>query len=297
MPLIVFWLTPVILVVIFLIVMIQYKVSDKPKIFIVEPLLYLIKKWEMARIEGNEKNINRLFSYWLPGLEMQRSIIEQLVRQVNFRIPVIPDKKITILNQKTLPFWAEERELEIWGKKTSVLAGPISEVIKYCDVDVGGNLTKEKTNVWLKKADNAYANGFLALAFAESSTKEALDNIKYKFTGLMILEPVIDKKAEGTIRQMTAIGKVKIISFLPANFIEQLMQKIFPSRKDRIISGQELSKLSPKKQETAMDDGTIFGEITTKNRYYIAKHFHGKYNLTIASNIAVDDDLPADKRL
>ena len=71
MPLIVFWLTPVILVVIFLIVMIQYKVSDKPKIFIVEPLLYLIKKWEMARIEGNEKNINRLFSYWLPGLEMQ----------------------------------------------------------------------------------------------------------------------------------------------------------------------------------------------------------------------------------
>ena len=161
--------------------MTQHKVSNKPKIFIFEPLLYLVKRWEMARVEGDEKNTNRLFSYWLPGLEMQQSIVEQLVRQINFRLPVIPDKNITMLNQRTLPFWAEERELEIRGKKTSVLTGPISEVMKYCDVDMSGNLTREKTNKWLKKADDAYSNGFLAIAFAESSTKEALNNIKYKF--------------------------------------------------------------------------------------------------------------------
>ena len=297
MPLIIFWLTPVFLVVIFLIVLTQHKVSIKPKLFIIEPLLYLIKKWQLARIEGDEKNTRRLFSYWLPGLEMQRSIVEQLVRQVDFNRPVIPDESIAILNQRTLPFWAEERELELRAKKSSVLAGPISEVIEYCDADTRGKLTREDIDSWRKKADKAYANGFWALALAESSSAQALESKKYKLIGLMILEPVINKKAEAVLRRMTAVGQVKFLSFLPASFIERLVQKIFPSRKVQTINGQELSKLSPIKQEAAMDSKEIFGEMAAKNRYYIVRHYRSRYSLTVASLVPSDDELPADNRI
>lgn len=297
MPLIIFWLTPVLLLVIFLVVISQNKVSDKPKVFLVEPLLFLVKKWELARIEGDEKKTKRLLSYWLPGLEMQQSIIEQLTRQINVRPPIIPDKSIIILNQKTLPFWAEERELDLRGKKTSVLAGPISELIKYCDSDTKGPLSREQTEAWLKKIDNVYANGFLAVAFAESSSKEALNTRKYRLIGVTILEPGINTKNQQKIRQMSSIGKIKIISFLPAALAEHIMQKVFPSRKDAVISGLQLSKLTPKKQEEAMDSSTIFGEIDAKNRYYIARHFHRDNDVTVVSNVSSDSELPADNRI
>lgn len=297
MPLIIFWLTPVFLIVIFLIVLSQNKVSNKPKVFVVEPLLFLVKKWELARIEGDDKRTRRLMGYWLPGLEMQQSIIEQLARQIIVRPPIVPDKNITILNQKILPFWAEERELNVQGKKSSIIAGPISELIKYCDSDIKGKLSKEQVDAWLKKTDKVHSNGFLAVAFAESSSKEALETKKYKLVGLAILEPVLDKNAELKIRQMSSAGKIKIVSLLPATLAEQLMQKVFPSRKDTVISGGQLSKLSPKKQEDAMDNSTIFGEVAVKNRYYIARHFRRDNYLTIVSNVPGDSELPADNRI
>ncbi|MEX2361922.1 MAG: hypothetical protein WD544_01975 [Patescibacteria group bacterium] len=298
MPLIIFWLTPIVLVLVFLLVVFSQKPREKSKVFLVEPLLFLVGRWHLARFEGNETVLRRLLSYWQPGLEMQQSIVEQLVRQITISPPtVVPEKNLAILSQKTLLFWTEVRQIEQAGKTSSVIAGPISEVVEYCDADLAGPLTPEKRISWPSHAQTAAKNGFLTLALAEASSPDALLRKKFRLAGLLVLEPVLDDRAISQLRQAEALGKIRYLSVLPANLVEQIVEKVFPPARFKKISGEHLATLSPKEQENAVDQTEIFGEVGKKDRYFIARHLQRTGELNIATNLALDDDLPADRRL
>jgi len=70
MPLIIFWLTPIVVAVVVLLFILTQRTKNKPKLFLVEPLLFLAKSYQIARLQGNEKVLRRLLELWLPGLEM-----------------------------------------------------------------------------------------------------------------------------------------------------------------------------------------------------------------------------------
>lgn len=297
MPIIVFWLTPVVLAIIFIIFLLSQTVGKKPKVFLVEPLFFLVQSWQLARFEGNQTRLRELLEDWLPGLELQQSIIEQLVRQIILTPPAIPTKDLTVLSQRTLTFWGEERTLEKSGKKISVLAGPISEVLSYCDADSNGPLAPEQRVNWAAKAETAHNNGFWTLALGESASPDAMLRKKYQLAGLLILEPMIDQQAVMKLREAAGLGEIRLISIAAGSFLHGLAEKVFPARPEKVVTGQELSTMSPSEQEKAVERATIYGEVGRNNRYWIARHLQRRARLLAFSRLPLDNDLPCDQRL
>jgi hypothetical protein len=297
MPLVVFWLTPVVLVMVFLLFLISQRPHKRRRIFLIEPLLFLFEKFRVARSIGNEQQLKKLLSYWLPGLEMQQSVVEQLVRQIEDAPPLIAAKDTTVLTQQPLPFWAELRHLEVVGKSHFVLAGPISELINYCDADFDGPITQEKRVSWPGNAETADKNGFWTLALAESHSPDAMLRKKFKLAGLVVLEPVLNAQAVAEVRQAASQGEVRLLSVMSANFCQSLLEKIFPELKVKAVSGPELSEMSPRDQERLTEAAKIYGEVGQKNRYWIARQLQRHANTVVISKLPIDTDLPADQRL
>lgn len=297
MPIMIFWITPILVALIVLLFITQHKSSNKPKLFLVEPLLFLVKQWHLARIEGNEKLVRQYLSLWLPGLEMDKSLSEQLVRQIVSAPPLINPKQAVVLGQKRLPFWAEQRQVEINGKKTSLLLGSVEEVVSYCDADSSGPLTPGDRIAWPVKADKAHKNGYMTLAVAQSSTHDPLLRRKYKLIGVAILEPVINEGSLLKIRQMASLGQVRFMSLASPLLVADLMDKVFPGRKQTIVNVQELEEYEPVRQEKAIEGADIFGLAGSKNRHYIARYLQRSHHIILVSHLAMDDQLPSDTRL
>jgi hypothetical protein len=298
MPIIVFWLTPVALALVLLLVVLgQGGSRGRKKLFLVEPLLFLVGRYQLARCDGDQKRLLELLSDWLPGLELQQSLLEQIARQIVTTPPLVAPKEVEILSQRALSFWAEERLLRRHGKKYSVLAGPVSEVATYCDADPAGPLTPEKAVAWQAKADTAHRNGFWTLSLAESAAEDALLRKKYRLCGLLILEPVLDDRAVIQLRQAAGQGAVRFLSVAAGEFVATISERIFPSRREKVVSGFELSALSPKEQERSVEAATIYGAVGKNNRYWIARFLQQDYRLAAFSRVPLDDDLPAHDRL
>lgn len=297
MELVVFWLTPVVLVVVFLLFLLSQRPNKKKRIFLIEPILFLFDKFKIARLIGNDSEIRKLLSYWLPGLELQQSLIEQIARQIEDSPPLIAPKDITILTQQPLPFWSELRQMEVSGKNLFVLAGPITELVNYCDADYDGPISPEKRVSWPATAETAHKNGFWTLALAHSSSPDAMLRKKFKLAGLIILEPVLKDQSVIEVRQAASQGDVRLISVASAGFCQAMMEKIFPDLKVKAVAGPDLSEMSPKDQERATEAAKIYGEANTKNRYWIARHLQRHGYLAVVSNLPLDADLPADQRL
>lgn len=297
MELIVFWLTPVVLAVVFLLFLLSHRPGKKKRIFLIEPLLFLFEKFKVARVIGNEKEIKKLLSYWLPGLELQQSLIEQVVRQIEDSPPLIVPKELAVLTQQPLPFWSEIRQIELGGKNIFVLAGPVTELINYCDADDDGSITPEKRVSWPATAETAHKNGFWTLALAYSSSPDAMLRKKFKLAGLVILEPVLKNQSVIEVRQAASQGEVRLISVASAGFCQAMLEKIFPDLKVKTVTGPDLSDMSPKDQERSVEAAKIYGEANTKNRYWIARHLQRQGYLAAVSNLPLDADLPADQRL
>jgi hypothetical protein len=297
MPLVVFWLTPVVLVTVFLLYLLSRGPGKKRRIFLVEPLLFVFEKFRIARFIGSESELKKLLSYWLPGLELQQSLIEQVARQIESTPTLFAPKDITVLTQQSLPFWAELRQIDLSGKNLFVLAGPVTELINYCDADADGLVTPEKRVSWPATAETAHKNGFWTLALAYSSSPDAMLRKKFRLAGLIILEPVLKDQSVIEIRQAASQGEVRLISVMSAGFCQAILEKIFPELRVKAVSGPELSDMSPKGQERTIEAAKIYGEIGQKNRYWIARQLQRHGYLAVLSNLPLDNDLPADQRL
>ncbi len=170
----------------------------------------------------------------------------------------------------------------------------MSEIINYCDADTDGRLTPEKRVAWPGRADLANRHGFLTIALAESSAPDALLRKKFKLAGLLVLEPVINSHAEAKLRQAEGLGSLRYLSVLNADLVEQLVQKVFPIERFKKVSGETLATIEPAEQERLAGEAEIFGEMATKNRYWIIRHLQRRYSVSVISNLPTDNDLPSD---
>ncbi len=292
MPLLVFWLTPVVLVLVLALLLLRFQPKRKSKLVVIEPLLLLIDQWHLSRIIGDDRAVIRHLRQWQQGLELTHSTVEQLARQIVLK----PSQagQAAILEQRRLPFWAEQRVIEVNGKKSALLCGSVGEVLEHCDADDAGALTSEKRREWQGLASTAARNGFLALACAETSNIDSSER-PYRFMGLAILEPVYNQEALKKFRALSGVGQVRLLSFLPVALLEIIREKLLPAAADpRSISEQELQELPPRQQETAIENSNIYGEIPTRSRYYIARQLQHRYELLVASRVGQDSDIPAD---
>ncbi|MEX1051947.1 MAG: hypothetical protein WEC83_01000 [Patescibacteria group bacterium] len=294
MSLLVFWLTPVVLVLVLALLLLRYQPKHKPKLILVEPLLLLVNQWHVSRIVGAEPSVRRQLALWQEGLELKESVVEQLVRQVIVQ-PGAKATRAIIIEQRRLPFWAEQRIVETLGKRSAVLCGPVSELLDYCNADNSGELTQEKRQEWLDLAATAARNGFLALGFAETAGKPELAEKAYQFSGITVLEPVFNKEMLQRVRSLAAQGQLRFLSFLPIALLENIREKALPAHASAsTVSGQELQEMLPKEQEAAIERSVIYGEIPTRSRYWIARQLQRRYQLIVVSHLSQDNDIPAD---
>ncbi len=294
MPLVIFWLTPVALVLVLALLLIRVQPKHRPKLILVEPLLLLINQWHVSRIVGNESAVRRQLALWQEGLELNQSVIEQLARQI-IKAPGAKANPATILEQRRLPFWAEQRLVETLGKKNAVLCGPVGELLEYCNVDENGELTGSKRQEWQDLAATAARNGFMALAFAETSGNAELADKSYQFIGLAVLEPVYNQEMSQKLRSLAAQGQLRFLSFLPIALLENIREKILPANAPpNTVSGEELQEMPPAEQEAAIERSVIYGGIPTRHRYYIARQLQRHHELIVASRLPQDSDIPAD---
>lgn len=290
----VFWLTPVVLVLVLVFLLLHFQPKLKPKLILVEPLLLLASQWHVSRIVGNEREVWHQISLWQDGMELSQSVIEQLARQIITK-PGSRANQSAILEQRRLPFWAEQRLVETLGKKTAVLCGPVNELLEYCNADDAGEMGSEKRREWLDLAATAERNGFLALSFAETSGKTELAEKAYRFTGVAVLEPVFNQEMLQKVRSLSSQGQLRLLSFLPIALLENFRTKALPAHAlASTVSGAELQEMTPHQQEAAIERSAIYGEIPTRNRFYIARQLQRDHELVVASRLPQDSDIPAD---
>lgn len=294
MPLLIFWLTPVVLVLVLVLLLLRFQPKHKPKLILVEPLLLLVSQWHVSRVVGNEREVRRQISLWQDGLELSQSVIEQLARQIITK-PSSMSNQSAILEQRRLPFWAEQRLIETIGKKSAVLCGPVNELLDYCNADDNGEMASEKRREWLDLAATAARNGFLALGFAETSGSSELAEKAYRFTGIAVLEPVFNQEMLQKVRSLSSLGQLRLLSFLPIALLESVREKALPAHAlPSTVSGAELQEMTPPEQEAAIERSAIYGEIPTRDRYYIARQLQRHHEVLVASRLSQDSDIPAD---
>lgn len=285
MPIVLFWLTPVFLLIVVILLFLQEKQKDKPKLILIDPLL-TVESLQIARVVGDEKSLNQELAMIRRILPNNQTHLEQVIRLLN---PVVPSRnsKPTLLKHAQHSEFLAEYRYEYAGRVTSILFGRLDEVSEAAQ-DYG-NLEQLRTHQ--ERADH---DGFASFVLARRVDAKLIEGRQtYRILGQLIVEPELNSSRVSKIRFAVGGSKYVFLSWLGLGVSTKIAETIFPAAQFISASAIATRQLQPKNREAILERATIYANTTLNDRYEAVQFWRHKTEpIFLGTNADDRDHLP-----
>ncbi|QQG49867.1 MAG: hypothetical protein HZB70_03675 [Candidatus Berkelbacteria bacterium] len=305
---IIFWLVPVVLLIVFILVLLRHgRDTNKPPLLIVEPLGTLITAWQTARfipagVSSTEKNSTAPTSTARKQLEEYLSMFRYQTCNSGTPLEMIIISTLgieqrsaaTLLHCHGLSLWGEQRIFETKdGKILSVMMGDIGEILSKVKYNgAGKEVMSDKMRQELKAlSQRSGSHGYLPVAccYRFVHARAVIEPTGHSWAGLILLEPVL---APNLIKRLRGYRQadLKMLSILPEALLSFLRRQLWrtetydgatPSRED-----------NPKEKEEYWDQARSIGSANLRERYSAVRYFQFGKNCRVLSGNTEDRQLP-----
>lgn len=283
MSLLVFWLIPVVLLVVLILLVLDYRRANiKPELLIIEPLGKLITLWRLARIIGPEAKIHRVLNC-LRQTHLSDSRLIDLVlsdQSLNQR----KEESTHLITDQPLPMLGTRRVLEVADRRSSIVVGSYQTVEPFLD----SQTLPDDWPVLKKEIDLAAEHGFLTLLLGLSHRSRPEGRIpKHQYLGAVMLEAQVDRSAA---KQLSS-HPWRLVSCLPTGLVRWLSREL--GEEKRVISAKAIGEInSPLEREKAYADNRAFAEADFTARYQMIRLCQRRFRCRVLSLNGEDERLP-----
>lgn len=289
---IIFWLVPVLLLSVFLLVLLRHTSENrKPPLLIVEPLGTIISAWQTARVIGDKKQLDNYLSMFRYHACNSGTPLEAIILATGGIEQHLP---VTLLHCHGLGLWGEQRIFETAdGKILSVMIGDVSEILPKVKYMGAGKavMTENERHELEMTANRANSHGFLPLAccyrFVHSGS--VIEPTGHSWAGFILLEPVL---AAGLVKRLGGYRPqdLKMLSVLPPALLFFLRRRLWRTEADGGLP-LVLDK-GPKEKEEYWDNSSCIGSANLRERYSAVRYFQFGKTCRVLSGNAEDRQLP-----
>ena len=292
---VIFWLTPVALLLV-LIFLVLYQLERRRPLYFVEPLGTVINGWHQARFDGNEPRANTLIS-WLNQPSGDQGYLSALLNEVSQPGPSQP-MTAQLISLRVIGPLAWQGLLVNNGHGHSVLFGLVEPLRMFIADDHPASL-KPPT---LEQQAKAAQGGFLTLVLAETALhpfRLARRNCpavpRHRLVGTLILEPKFDDQALQKLRGLPA-EQVRLFSRAPTNFVDSIYERVYGRRPALSIDSNQLRALTPTFAEAELNRAVVLGESDPFTSHNFIRTLERQHSCVAWSVLDEDRALPASIR-
>lgn len=288
MEVIVFWLMPVVLLVvlILLVLAMSARKTTKQPLKVIEPLGWLVTSWQVARFEPNTQSLTQLFKVLASSNLSKGTLLEQIIVSAAGSIRLKSKATVATLAEHQLvgPL-AEQFVLTLGTKKQSVLIGPLEQIESLVD--------DEKIAKFRALSQKSAQNGYLALTMATSFVHgDRSKKTKHQIEGVVVLEPSIDQSRVAQIQKIDH-DQTRFLTVLPFGVATHLYGQVFPDQTPFGLNAKELETLLPPKYaEADLEKAAVVGGADIVARHQALRVWQQKHSCVVVSVNPEDRDLP-----
>ena len=284
---IVFWLVPVILLIVLIFLSLQIGHHHRwPKLYIIEPLDLLVKSWRAVRFEPDGQALKKSFKLLSSINLSQGTLLEKMIVAAAGAIRLQSKSSTAILTDHHLigPL-AEQFIISLGSKKQSILIGPLEQI--------EGLVADEKLTRYRQLSQKSAENGYLSLLIATSYLHgDRVKTIKHQIEGLVILEPIIDQKQLSSLQKINP-ESVRFLTVLPSVVAGRLYDQTLPSQTYFSLNSKELETLLPPKfAEAEIGRAKVVGGADLVARHQALRVWQQQFDCVVVSRNSEDHDLP-----
>lgn len=290
----IFWLVPVILLVIFSLIVINHSRDPvRRKLLLVEPLGALIPRWRAVRMIGDMNQLRHALAWLAQSRLTDLSPFEHLLAHED----ALPAGQSTpLLFRQTIGTWGEQRVLQRGGRTISIIAGDVEAVLAASRYRSDGRilLTESDRAEHRLTAARAGEHGYLAFAVAQRHFHTRLfEPDKHTWLGLVLLEPVYDQALINQLKQIEP-SRLKLLSVLPIEFLHGVMTKMRGASQFAGIPSR--ASTTPQEEEQVWEHSPAIGGADATKRHTICRYFESRRNCRMLSALPMDKNLPISVR-
>lgn len=286
----VFWLMPVLLLTIFIIVIVDHgRDSKRHRLYFIEPLGTLIRRWRPVRLLGSSRELEKMLAVLASAKLDDNSALEHLLRLESDRPAAAP----VLAERRRLDSWTDQVIVREGAQTRSLIVGNPTAVLAAARYRADGRtlLTDSDRAEIATTALRAAEHGYVAMALASRYFQtRSTEPEKHTWLGLAFLEPIIDEAQLARVRQLLP-RRVKWVSVLPEGFLRFLNAKI---RRTDEFAGVPRSKRtdSPQSREEYWEAAECLGEVGFDERYALIRYFESRRDCRLVSALGEDQSLP-----
>lgn len=287
----IFWLVPVILLVVLISIVANHVNSPRRrKLYFLEPLGTLITTWRSVRLIGESSPLRTALT-WLAGSDLSEGTpLEWILKS-----PDTPSRRAAefpLLHQQSIGSWGEQRVVQHGGRPVSIVAGSVDAVLDACRYRSDGRLllTDSDKAEHRLTAERAGEHGFLAVAVGiRYFHGRVYEPDKHTWLGMIFFEPVYDEQLLGQLRHIDP-SRMKLLSYLPEPFLHSVLTKIRGVNQFAGIPRRPV--ITPLEQERLWQESAAIGSADAALRHAIVRYFESRRDCWMISGIAADRKLP-----
>lgn len=292
MEVIIFWLMPVVLLVVLILLVLAMLGHQRTlrRLTVIEPLGWLVRNWQVARLEPNNQTLAELFKVIASSNLSKGTLLEQIIvsaaRSIRLKSKA---SAATLVEHQSIGPLAEQFVLTLGTKKKSVIIGPLEQIESLAD--------DEKISKMRTLSQKSAENGYLALVIATSFVHgDRPKKSKYQIEGLVVLEPVIDQDIVAVLKQ-TKHKPIRFLTVLPVGVASHLYTQVFPDKAHFNLNAKELETLLPPKfAEADLEKAIVVGGADLVARHQALRVWQRQYDCIVVSRNPEDRDLPVAPR-
>ena len=288
---IVFWLMPVALLVVLILLTLQIiKHNHKSELYVIEPMGLLVRSWQVARFEPDNQSIRQIFKLLATANLSKGTLLESAIVSASGSVSLkSKSTKGTVVEHQSFGVLAEQLVLEVGNKKQSVLIGPLEQIEEF--------VNDEKISKYRTLSQKSVENGYLMLIIATSFVHGHLSKkSKHQIEGVVVLEPEVDQDRV-EILQRANQKPTRFLTVLPVGVTAHLFNQIFPHKAHFDLNAKELETLLPPKfAEVDLEKATIVGGADLIARHQALRVWQREFDCIVVSRNPEDRDLPVTPR-
>lgn len=273
MDLLIFWLTPVILAVVLILVSLSHRPKTKLlPLTLIEPLGTLFKDWRLARRIGSEKRLADLTNYFSATELDQWSRLGEIVKG-DAQLP----SKVALVKTEPLSLLGEKRLIEVENKTISVIIGLPAEVLGQIET-IDPKAAAEATR--------AEANGILTLHVGEVVIHGRDNQFRHRYIGSLLFEPIFEPS------KLEKLIAWRWLSVLPSTLLAHYATQLPGTEDGHFYDATEITQAPPQEAEERLAAAKVIGSANLRDRYQIVCQYQRQHDCRFWSRNPADRKLP-----
>lgn len=271
-------------VVVSLIVWRRYRIIGHSSLSVVEPLGFLLKSWQMARIIGEEDKTIAVLTVFLRANSSEPCLVDEIVSSL-VKLPRRQKGGSALLEEKKLRLFGRVRTVARTDTIISIVVGLPEEAKDIVSLD---------GNQW-REINRAAGRGYLPLvvgALEKHNGAPGARPEKHRLVGVVLVEGEMDEMAQKSLRQL-GTSAVRFLTLSPAPLAEWIHCQLFPNDEPLVLAAQEAFRenLSIKQREELIQQAQIIASADLEQRNMVLHIWRHSTHCKLISHNPEDEEL------